>query len=109
MTPNTHNDDPLRFAVSVKTQAEYMRVPPSGEHDPIFALKRSFLNLLILPCRENNWRPPVKSVVIKRKGSRKGVRLVEIVSLRAYIEEQARITAAEDEQTRRQFSPQENI
>ncbi len=89
MNDQSQNDDPLRFAVSVKTEAEYMRLPPNGQHDPIFALKRSFLNSLILPCRENNWRPPVKSIVLHRKRARKGVRLIEIVSLRAYILSQA--------------------
>lgn len=107
MNNSPQNDEPLRMAVSVKTEAEYMRVPPSGKHDPIFGLKRSFLNLLILPCRENSWRPPVKSIMIKRKGARRGVRLVEIASLRAYIHEQARLTAIADEEKRRQASPAE--
>ncbi len=82
------NNDPLRFAVNVKTEAEFMRLPPSGETDPIFGLKRSFLNSLILPCPDNNWRPPVKSIVLRRKRARKGVRLIEIASLRAYIRSQ---------------------
>jgi hypothetical protein len=94
MNDNQPNDDPLKFAVSVKTEAEFMRLPPAGEHDPIFALKRSFLNSLILPGPENNWRPPVKSIVLRRKRARKGVRLIEIVSLRAYIQEQVQIEAA---------------
>jgi hypothetical protein len=81
-------DDPLRFAVSVKTEAEFMRLPPSGQQDPIFGLKRSYLNLLILPCRENSFRPPVKSIVLRRTRARKGVRLIEIASLRAYIRRQ---------------------
>lgn len=81
----SREDDPLRFAVSVKTEAEFMRLPPSGQQDPIFGLKRSYLNLLILPCRENNFRPPVKSIVLRRTRARKGVRLIEIASLRAYI------------------------
>jgi hypothetical protein len=98
MNDHTDSNDPLRFAVSVKTDAEYMRLPPSGEHDPIFALKRSFLNSLILPCRENNWRPPVKSIVLRRKRARKGVRLIEIASLRTYIKEQLEAAAREQEQ-----------
>lgn len=92
MEPNKNaNDDPLRFAVSVKTEAEFMRLPKNGEHDPIFALKRSFLNALVLPCPENNWRPPVKSIVLRRKRARKGVRLIEIASLRAWIREQVQV------------------
>lgn len=88
-------NDPLKFAVSVKTNAEYMRLPPSGQYDPVFGLKRSFLNLLILPSADNGWRPPVKSIVLRRKRKKKGVRLIEIASLRAYIAEQARESAAE--------------
>jgi len=98
MNNTTQNDDPLRFAVSVSTAAEFMRLPASGEHDPIFGLKRSFLNLLILPCQENNWRPPVKSIVLRRKRTKKGVRLIEIASLRAYIQEQVRAAELEAEQ-----------
>jgi hypothetical protein len=84
----SRDDDPLRFAVAVKTEAEFIRLPPPGEHDPIFALKRSYLNLLVLPCRENGFRPPVKSIVLRRTRARKGVRLIEISSLRAYIRQQ---------------------
>lgn len=90
---NSPEEDPLRFAVSVKTEAEFMRLPPPGQQDPIFGLKRSYLNLLILPCRENGFRPPVKSIVLRRTKAKKGVRLIEIASLRAYIRQQ--IEAAE--------------
>jgi hypothetical protein len=82
---NQRPDDPLKFAVSVKTEAEFIRLPPAGERDPIFGLKRSYLNLLILPCRENSFRPPVKSFALRRTRSRRGVRLIEVASLRAYI------------------------
>jgi len=85
---STRPDDPLKFAVSVKTDAEFMRLPPAGEKDPLFALTRSYLNMLILPCRENGFRPPVKSFVLRRTRARKGVRLIEIQSLREYIRSQ---------------------
>lgn len=88
-------NDPLKFALSVETKAEFMRLPPSGQNDPIFGLKRTFLNSLILPCAENGWRPPVKSIVLRKKRSRKGVRLIEIASLREYIREQARAESEE--------------
>ena len=85
---NTRPDDPLKFAVSVKTEAEFMRLPPPGQKDPVFGLTRSYLNMLILPCRENGFRPPVKSFVLRRTRARKGVRLIEIQSLREYIQRQ---------------------
>jgi len=71
-----------------------MRLPPPGQQDPVFGLKRSYLNLLILPCRENGFRPPVKSIVLRRNRSRKGVRLIEIASLRAYILQHAEAESA---------------
>lgn len=85
---NTRPDDPLKFAVSIKTEAEFMRLPPAGQKDPVFGLTRSYLNILILPCRENGFRPPVKSFVLRRTRARKGVRLIEIGSLREYIRRQ---------------------
>lgn len=85
---NTRPDDPLKFARSVKTEAEFMRLPPPGQKDPVFALTRSYLNMLILPCRENGFRPPVKSFVLRRTRARKGVRLIEIQSLRDYVRQQ---------------------
>lgn len=88
------NNDPLRFAVGVKTEAEFMRLPPAGQTDPIFGLRRSFLNILILPCRENGWRPPVKSIVLRRTRARKGVRLIDVASLREYILQNAQAESA---------------
>lgn len=90
---NDPQNDPLRLAVPTKTEAEYMRLPPTGAYDPIFSLKRTFLNSLILPCKENNWRPPVASIVLRRRRARKGVRLVEIASLRAYLRQQQLVEA----------------
>lgn len=81
-------DDPLKFAISIKTEAEFMRLPPPGQKDPVFGLTRSYLNMLILPCRENGFRPPVKSFVLRRTRARKGVRLIEIQSLREFIRQQ---------------------
>lgn len=85
---NPHPEDPLKFAVAVKTDAEFIRLPPPGQKDPVFSLTRSYLNMLILPCRENGFRPPVKSFVLRRTRARKGVRLIEIQSLREYVRRQ---------------------
>ena len=94
MDNNLRPDDPLKFAVGVKTEAEFMRLPPPGQKDPVFGLTRSYLNMLILPCRENGFRPPVKSFVLRRVRTRKGVRLIEIASLRNYIYQQMRAEEA---------------
>ena len=82
---NIRPDEPLKFAVELKTEAEFMRLPPPGQKDPVFGLTRSYLNMLILAWRENEFRPPVKSFVLKRARTKKGVRLIEIASLRSYI------------------------
>jgi hypothetical protein len=65
---------------------KYMRLPRPGQRDPLFGFSRSYLNSLILPCKENDYSPPVVSYVLKkRRDSRCGVRLVDLASLEAYI------------------------
>jgi hypothetical protein len=65
---------------------KYMRLPRAGARDPLFGFSRSYLNTLILPCKENDYSPPVASFVLKRrKTSRAGVRLIDLASLEAYI------------------------
>ena len=65
---------------------KYMRLPKPKARDPYFGFRRSFLNTLILPCKENNYSPPVASFVLKRRPtSRCGVRLVDLASLEDYI------------------------
>jgi hypothetical protein len=67
---------------------EYLRLPRQGEHDPLFGLTRSYLNLLILPSKENNFHPPVRSSVLRQGNTKSGVRLVSVVSLKAYLNQQ---------------------
>jgi hypothetical protein len=66
-------------------EPETMRLPRPGEHDPHFGLARSFLNTLVLPTLENDFKPPVRSYVIRRRGARTGVRLIDYQSLKTYI------------------------
>ena len=75
----------LSVAAAMCTAPEFMRLPKSRLRDPIFGLSRSYINELILPCAENNHRPPVRSVVLRRRGARTGVRLVDIDSLRSHL------------------------
>jgi len=56
--------------------------------DPQFGLTRSYLNLLILPSKANDFRPPVLSSVIRRPGAKTGVRMIKVASLRAYLIDQ---------------------
>ena len=64
---------------------EFIRLPRVGTECPHTGLRRSKINELILPSELNGGHPPVKSFVLRRRGSRTGVRLVEFRSLVDYI------------------------
>jgi hypothetical protein len=75
---------PLRmFAAPI--EPETIRLPKAGQHDPYFGLTRSCLNSLVLPKAVNNFKPLVRSFVLRRRGARTGVRLVDFQSLKNYI------------------------
>lgn len=78
--------DPVSFAVPSATAPEFIRLPKPRHRDPLFGLSRSYLNFLVLPSKENNFMPAVKSSVLRRRGARTGVRLINVESLRAFIE-----------------------
>lgn len=77
--------DALTLAKKIPVQPEFIRLPAPGERDPMFGLGRSFLNSLVLPCKGNGYKPPVRSFVLRRRGRRTGVRLIDVASLRAFI------------------------
>jgi len=81
-------------AASVAVWAEYVRLPPPGKLDPLCGLTRSYLNFLILPLKENDFRPPVRSSVLRQPNAKTGVRLVNVASLLAYIKNQTDPPAA---------------
>lgn len=74
---------------SVLSTGAYMRLPQAGARDPLCGFTRSYLNTLILPCRENNYTPPVRSFSLRRPGLQRGVRLVDVASLRTFVEQQS--------------------
>jgi hypothetical protein len=57
-----------------------------GEVDPWFGANRSFWNERILPTARNDYRPEVKSIVVRQRGSRRGVRFVLFDSAKAYFD-----------------------
>jgi hypothetical protein len=66
---------------------EFIRLPKGGpEH--FSGLTRSKLNALVLPCPENNGKPPVRSVCLRQPGRQKGVRLIHLKSLLDYLNSQ---------------------
>jgi hypothetical protein len=65
--------------------SRFLRLPKTGEREPLTGLSRSYLNALILPTRANNFSPPVRSYVLKKPGARTGVRLIDRQSLIDYV------------------------
>jgi len=89
MTGAAYTTNALSYAEAVPSGPEYIRLPRARERDPLFGLSRGYLNFLILPSNANGYKPPVKSCVLRRRGARTGVRLIEVKSLRDYIERHA--------------------
>ena len=87
-----YSTNPISIAVQTPIPPEYMRLPKVGSRDPIFGLPRTVLNELILPCSANKGRPPVRSVVLRKRGARTGIRLIDLDSLRAYLNKQVEPT-----------------
>ena len=102
----THNDQicqfsatpsPAKGALSEETLAqllqhpaisrrpEFIRLPKAGTLCPRSGLSRTGLNLLILPCAANNFRPPVRSVSLRKPGQLRGTRLIVFDSLMTYL------------------------
>src|SRR5262245_12016976 len=65
-------------------QPLFVRLPKSGLACPHSSLSRSAMDLLVRPQEANNFRPPVKSRILKH-GTKKGIVLVEYASLMAYL------------------------
>lgn len=80
---------PPQATSTTTVRPEWIRLPKSGERCPISALSRSALNAALLPTKANGFKPPVlsKSVKSHRLASR-GMRLINVASLLAFIEAQ---------------------
>lgn len=52
------------------------RLPKLGTTDPHFGGSRTFWNRQILPCVENDFKPPVRSVTRRYPGAKRGVRFI---------------------------------
>ena len=71
--------------VTAPMEPEFRRLPKPGQLDPLTGLARSALNALILPTPQNDFKPPVRSFVLRQKGARTGIRLISWPSLKSYI------------------------
>ena len=75
--------DDLVFSDTVPA---YIRLPKSGSADAHTGLSRSALDLLVRPQPGNDFRPPVKSKMLKMTGEKRGIVLIDYRSLRIYLD-----------------------
>lgn len=66
---------------------EFLRLPKNGQRCPVTGLCRATMNELILPTKGNEYRPPVKSVSLRKRGAVRGVRLIPTDDLIRYLRE----------------------
>lgn len=64
---------------------EFIRLPKPGTRWPLTGLSRGKLNQLVLPSEVNGFKPPVRSISMRKRGHLKGVRLVVVDSLLKYL------------------------
>lgn len=84
---DTHTVNPVAIPghAIANTQPEFLRLPQPGTRCPVTGLSRSYLNGLILPTEANGHRPPVKSLCLRQRGAKKGVRLISASALLFYL------------------------
>lgn len=76
---------PIVAGESTSPKPEFIRLPRVGSADPITGLRRSTLNELILPSALNGHKPPVRSIVLRKPGRARGIRLIDLRSLLNHI------------------------
>lgn len=77
---------------------EWIRMPKGHERCKYTGLSRSFLYTLVSPCEANDYRPPVRSVSLRRRGMQRGVRLISYESLMAFLKNQPTTGDGDDEE-----------
>lgn len=70
---------------AVGPSVEYVRIPGPYGICPITSMKRESMLNLVMPRQCNDFRPPVKSVLIKRPGAKRGSRYINAQSLRDFM------------------------
>ena len=64
---------------------EWIRLPKPGTLCSWTGLSRAKLNELILSNQANNFKPPVKSICLRKRGATRGTRLILLESLMDYL------------------------
>jgi len=71
---------------TVEIRPYSFRIPSNGEHDPFFGCTRTFW---AERCRATPVKPAdVQSFVVRRAGDKRGIRLIDYESARAWMERQ---------------------
>ena len=71
-------------ATSIPIAADWLRLPKPGGR--LEGLSRTTLNELSIPCAVKGFRPPVRSILIKKRGAARGIRLINRQSLYQYLQ-----------------------
>ena len=72
-------------AAQLLSRPEFIRLPKPNALCPYTGLSRSYADGLILPTAANSHKPPVRSFVLRKRGAKSGVRLIDYASLRKFI------------------------
>jgi hypothetical protein len=75
------NSPPAPADLGASQKPEWVRLPAPRERCPITGLSRTTMTELVVPGPANEHRPPVKSVVIRKRGATRGIRLISYDSL----------------------------
>jgi hypothetical protein len=73
------------ITTTAKSQPEFIRYPKPRTRCEKTNLSRTRMCELVLPCAANDFKPPVRSVVLRKKGKDRGIRLIDFASLMAYL------------------------
>ena len=82
---NTTNHPPSLSSSAPVIKPEWVRLPAPGKRCPYTGLSRSTLNELTIAGPVNDGVPPVKSVVLRKRGALRGIRLINYDSLMQYL------------------------
>ena len=86
---------PIRKVVSIRTHVTttpvvvepiWIRLPKKKERCPYSGLSSTSLFELCVPTQRNGFKPPVRSVVEKKRHAVRGIRLINFRSLMDYVE-----------------------
>jgi len=74
-------------SLTESVKPEWLRLPAPGNRCRFTGLSRSTLNELTIAGVANGGLPPVKSVVLRKRGALRGIRLINYDSLMQYLAE----------------------